>query len=73
VVLRVNQGTGTGDDDVSGELTNLGRELSGAVYLLICCGDAPGRNSEADAGTVFIPRLEDFRHCLESLPKELLH
>ncbi len=71
VVLRLIQGIR--DDDVSGELINLRRELSGAAHLLICCGDKPSEFNVGDAGTISIPRLEDFRHCLESLPKKLLH
>ena len=71
VVLRLIQGIR--DDDVIRELTNLRRKLLGAVHVFICCGDAPSGFSVVDAGTVSIQRLEDFRHCLESLPKKLLH
>lgn len=71
VVLRLIQGVG--DDDVSRELTNLGQELPGEVYVLICCGDVPSRFTVADESVISIPRLENFRHCLEALPKKFLH
>jgi hypothetical protein len=71
VVLRLIQGAK--DAHVDRELFRLRRKLLLAVCVLVCCGDGRNQFDNDDSNVITVPRLNDFRHCLESLPKSQLH